>query len=103
MYMVLSVAIAEWFALSASTMVRDGPSLGGLWNFTTSALAVGVWIELPLTWLAYYNRWQVAFRLLSTCVLVLLGPVLLALVLIGSYWDAIDYKPLCGGPGVSTT
>ena len=95
LFILTSVGITEWVRISVVALSANGMTQVTLWNLTTSSIASLIWLNLPLIWLAHRRGWRLLRRVLSTSTLILLGPVLLGLNLLGSYLQAIDYSSDC--------
>ena len=93
-YIIISLGIAEWFAFTVTRAETFGIDRTILWNFITASLSIIIWLNIPLMYALHTTGRQ--FKLLSVCQLMLGGPVLLVLSMVGSSWDAISYEGVCG-------
>lgn len=94
-YIALSIGIAEWFIFSVGEASLYKSDITTIWNLITSSTLVIVWMKLPILCISYSAYLDNLFRTLAFSSLLLSGPFLFALSILGSIWDTIKYSRIC--------
>ncbi|CAG9323242.1 unnamed protein product [Blepharisma stoltei] len=91
-YIVLSVGILAWIGISTKYLYTSSTlSFQGLWNVFVSWLLQIDNVLLSLSFFFKGNLAEISEKMILI-ILIISGPVLLALCLVGSYFDCINYE-----------